>query len=60
MASNGEFSRFVTEFGSKDKSTERDGEVAGQIDLIDDAKTRARQNAVSGSGMMQVKCFVRG
>jgi hypothetical protein len=57
MANNGEFSRFVTEFGSKDESTEQDGEAVDELNVIDDAKTNARRNATSSGGMMQVGCF---
>ena len=57
MANDGEFSKFVTEFGTKDESSKQDGEGTGEIDVIDDAKTKARQNATSGGGMMQVDCF---
>lgn len=54
MANKGEFSRFVTEFGSKDESAERGGEALDDVDVIDDAKVKARQNATSDGGIMQV------
>lgn len=55
MASDGEFSKFVIEFGVKNDSTMEDGEAADGVDVIDDIKTKARRNAVSSGGIMQVR-----
>jgi len=55
MANDGEFSKFVTEFGSNDEATKQDGE-GGETDVIDEVKTKARQNATSNGGIMQVSC----
>jgi hypothetical protein len=54
MGNNGEFSKFVTEFGSKDEVTKQGDETADDVDVIDDSKAKARQNATSSGGMMQV------
>jgi hypothetical protein len=59
MARDGEFSKFVTEFGTKDKSTKKDGEIPDGVDVIENAKARLEQNATS-TGMMQVGCFLSG
>jgi ABC-type multidrug transport system ATPase subunit len=55
MTNDGEFSKFVTEFGSNDEATKQDGEGA-ETDVIDEVKTKARQNATSNGGIMQVGC----
>lgn len=55
MSNRGEFSRFVTEFGSKEDSTEKD-ESANNGEIIADAKTDARRNATAnGVGIMQTE-----
>jgi hypothetical protein len=54
MANEGEFSKFVTEFGSKDESTTQDGEAVDEVNIVDEAKVKARQNAISNGGLMQV------
>jgi hypothetical protein len=55
MVNDGEFSKFVTEFGVKNDSKMEDGEAANGVVVIDDVKTKARQNAVSSGGIMQVR-----
>jgi len=60
MANDGEFSKFVTEFGSNDEVTKQDGEGV-ETNVIDEVKTNARQNATSNGGIMQVgRCGLRG
>ncbi|KIM84372.1 hypothetical protein PILCRDRAFT_96946 [Piloderma croceum F 1598] len=54
MANDGAFSKFVTEFSSNDEATEQDGEGA-ETNVIDEVKTKARQNATSNGGIMQTE-----
>lgn len=54
MSSNGAFSKFITEFGSEEESTEKDGEAAEEVVIADNVNTKARQDATPSSGMMQV------
>ena len=53
MAKNGEFSKFITEFGSAEEKEEKGEEPHDEIDVIDDKKV-VRQNATPSAGLMQV------
>lgn len=57
MSKDGEFSKFINEFGSTEK--EKEGDPMDQIDAIDDSKKLMRQNATPSSGIMQVRSFLQ-
>ncbi|KAF7976598.1 hypothetical protein HWV62_6090 [Athelia sp. TMB] len=54
MAKHGEFSKFITEFGSAEEKEEKEGEPHDEIDVIDDKKV-VRQNATRSAGLMQTE-----
>lgn len=54
MANNGEFSKFITEFGSNEELGEKSPETADEIDVMDEEKKKARQNATAGSGRKSI------
>jgi ABC-type methionine transport system ATPase subunit len=56
MSSNGEFSKFVKEFGSKEEAKDEEKETTEKDDEDDDPKkTEKQKNAVAGAGIMQVE-----
>ncbi|KZP02968.1 hypothetical protein FIBSPDRAFT_769650 [Athelia psychrophila] len=55
MANNGEFCKFITEFGSAEEKEEEEDEQTDDIDVIDDGKKLIRQNATPGAGLMQTE-----
>lgn len=57
MAKNGEFSKFITEFGSAEEKEEKAGEPVEDVGVVDDGKKIARQNATASAGIMQVWCL---
>jgi ABC-type multidrug transport system ATPase subunit len=55
MSNNGEFYRFLTEFGSKDneEGAEKEAEEEGIVEKKDDSEKR--KNATAGAGLMQAE-----
>lgn len=51
MSNNGEFAKFIAEFGSKEEeSSPKEKGAEDEIDVTDGATTKARQNATAGAG----------
>jgi ABC-type multidrug transport system ATPase subunit len=55
ISNNGEFSRFLTEFGSKDDTEEEDKKVGEQGIVEEKDDSEKRKNMTAGAGLMQLE-----
>jgi ABC-type multidrug transport system ATPase subunit len=55
MSSNGEFSKFVTEFGSKEEATDKEEETIEKDEENDSKQAEKQTNMAAGPGIMQVE-----